>query len=126
MVFEVCKGSQLVVLVVVLMVFEVIEQYVICVVEVWKFGCKWIDDGVILVVVKDDCVVCIEVGYGLEGVFIDFISRCIIDEVILLCFWVQDYYGGISVGLVCMVGVIDGEFLFELVWVFECDGGGLW
>lgn len=38
------------------------------------------DDGALFIVVKDDCIVWIEVGYGIEGVLMDVISSCIIWE----------------------------------------------
>ena len=46
---------------------ETIEQYSIRVVEAWKLGKKGVDNGLLLLVAKDDHKVRIEVGYGLEG-----------------------------------------------------------
>ena len=46
---------------------ETIEQYSIRVAEAWKLGRRGVNDGVLLLVAKDDRAVRIEVGYGLEG-----------------------------------------------------------
>ena len=46
---------------------ETIEQYSIRVVEAWKLGQKGKDNGLLVIVAKDDHKVRVEVGYGLEG-----------------------------------------------------------
>jgi uncharacterized protein len=109
--FEKRKGSQLVVLIVPTSAPETIEQYSIRVAEVWKIGRKKIDDGVLLVVVKNSHKVRIEVGYGLEGALTDLTSKRIIDEVIVPRFQSGDFAGGISVGVEWIMAVIDGETL---------------
>ena len=48
--------------------------------ETWKLGRKGIDDGVLLVVAKNDRKLRIEVGYGLEGVLNDATAKRIIEE----------------------------------------------
>src|SRR5580704_9109675 len=80
--FEARKGSQIVVLVVPTTAPESIEQFSIRVAEAWKIGRKKIDDGVLLVVAKNNHKIRIEVGYGLEGALTDVVSKRIIDEVI--------------------------------------------
>lgn len=60
---------------------------------------------------------CIEVGYGLEGVFNDVIVKWIIDEIIILKFKVGDLLGGIVVGVDVMLIVIDWESLLVVVFV---------
>jgi hypothetical protein len=50
---------------------ESIEQYSIRVADQWKIGRTRVDDGVILVVARNDRTVRIEVGYGLEGAITD-------------------------------------------------------
>src|SRR3954452_6795064 len=61
------RGSQVAVLLVPTTQPEAIEQFSIRVADQWKIGRKRIDDGVIVVVAKNDRTVRIEVGYGLEG-----------------------------------------------------------
>ena len=107
--FEERKGSQVAVLIVPTTSPESIEQYSLRVVESWKLGRKKIDDGVLLIIAKDDRKLRIEVGYGLEGVLTDFTSKRIIDEIITPRFKNGDFAGGISDGIDKILSVIDGE-----------------
>ena len=107
--FEQRKGSQVAVLVVRGTQPESIEQFAIRVAEQWKLGRKKIDDGAILVIAKDERSLRIEVGYGLEGVLNDAVSRRIIDEIIVPRFKTGDFGGGVTAGVDAMLKVIDGE-----------------
>lgn len=107
--FEARKGSQVSVLIVSSTAPEAIEQYSVRVVEQWKLGRKKVDDGALLIVAKDDRTMRIEVGYGLEGVLNDAVSKRIISEVITPKFKRGDFYGGISDGIGRMMLVIEGE-----------------
>ncbi|CAN7171817.1 YgcG family protein [Paraburkholderia hospita] len=109
--FEEKKGSQISVLIVPTTQPETIEQYSIRVVEQWKLGRKHVDDGVLLIVAKNDRTLRIEVGYGLEGVLNDATSSRIINEVIVPRFRQGDFYGGITAGVSSMMNVISGESL---------------
>ncbi|MDD5181028.1 MAG: TPM domain-containing protein [Gallionellaceae bacterium] len=109
--FEAQKGSQVAVLIVPTTRPEAIEQYAIRVVEQWKLGRKKVDDGVLLLVAKDDRKLRIEVGYGLEGVLPDVIARRIIAEDIAPHFKQGDFYGGIEAGVNRILAVIQGEAL---------------
>ena len=111
--FEARKGSQLAVLLLPSTAPETIEQYALRVAEQWKLGRKKVDDGLILVVAKDDHTVRIEVGYGLEGAMSDIISKRIISETILPRFKQGDFYGGIATGMDQVIRVVDGEPLPE-------------
>ena len=88
---------------------ETIEQYAVRAQERWKLGRKGIDDGVLLVVAKDDRALRIEVGYGLEGALPDAIAKRIIEEDITPQFRRGDFYAGISAGVTRIMAVIDGE-----------------
>ena len=105
------KGSQVVVLMVPTTKPEEIEQYAIRVADKWKIGRKKVDDGVILLIAKNDRAVRIEVGYGLEGALTDALSKRIIDGAIIPLFKQQDFYGGILSGVTQIGRVIDGEIL---------------
>lgn len=108
---EARKGSQVVVLMVPTTKPEEIEQFAIRVADKWKIGRKKVDDGAILLIAKNDRTVRIEVGYGLEGVLTDALSKRIIDGTMIPRFKQQDFYGGIS-AVVDQIGrVIDGEIL---------------
>jgi uncharacterized protein len=108
---EARKGSQVVVLMVPTTKPEEIEQFAIRVAEKWKIGRKKVDDGVILLIAKNDRAVRIEVGYGLEGALTDALSKRIIDTAIIPRFKQQEFYGGIFAGVDQIGRVIDGEIL---------------
>ena len=50
--------------------------------EAWKLGRKGVDDGVLLLIAKQDRKLRIEVGYGLEGALNDATAKRIISETI--------------------------------------------
>jgi len=103
------KGSQLQVLMVPTVQPEDIAQYAIRAFEQWKLGRKGVDDGVLLVVAKDDHRVRIEVGYGLEGAIPDATSERVIQEYLVPKFRADDYAGGITDATATLVKLIDGE-----------------
>lgn len=107
--FEQEKGSQLAVLMVATTGTEGIEPFAIRVAEQWKLGRKGIDDGLILVIAKDDRRLRIEVGYGLEGVIPDAIAKRVISETIVPRLKAGDYAGGIDAGMTQLMALIDGE-----------------
>jgi len=109
--FEDRKGSQIAVLIVPTTAPEAIEQYGIRVAEAWKIGRKGTDDGVILIVAKNDRKLRLEVGYGLEGPIPDAIAKRIIRETITPRFQQGDFFGGISAGTQQLMRLIEGEKL---------------
>jgi uncharacterized protein len=78
--WEARTGNQMVVLMVPSTQPEPIEGYSLRVAEAWKIGRKGQDNGVLLLVAKNDKKARIEVGYGLEGTLTDVTSRRIIAE----------------------------------------------
>jgi len=111
--FEEKKGSQIAVLIVPTTQPETIEQYAIRVAESWQLGRKGVDDGVLLLIAKDDRTLRIEVGYGLEGAIPDAVAKRIISEIILPYFKTGDFNGGIRAGVESIIKVIEGEPLPE-------------
>jgi uncharacterized protein len=109
--FEARKGAQIVVLIVPTTHPEEIEQYSIRVVEQWRIGRAHVDDGVLLIVAKNDRRVRIEVGYGLEGALPDATANRIIAETIRPLFAQNDFYGGITAGVDQIARVVGGEAL---------------
>lgn len=114
--FEQQKGSQIAVLLVPTTQPETIEQYGIRVVEQWRLGRKGVDDGVLVLLAKDDRTVRIEVGRGLEGAIPDAIAKRIVEEIMIPHFRNEDYYGGISAGVERVIGLVEGEPLPEAAW----------
>lgn len=109
--FESSKGSQIAVLLVPTTQPEDIAQFGIRVADKWKIGRAQIDDGVILIVAKDDRTLRLEVGYGLEGVIPDAIAKRVIAETITPHFKAGDFYGGIDAGIGQLIRLIEGETL---------------
>ncbi|MGR9088179.1 MAG: TPM domain-containing protein [Gammaproteobacteria bacterium] len=109
--FENEKGSQIAVLMVATTQPEDIAEFGIRVAEAWQIGRKNIDDGVILIVAKDDRKLRLEVGYGLEGVIPDAVARRVIDETITPHFKQGDFAGGIDAGVTRLMQLIRGEAL---------------
>jgi uncharacterized protein len=112
--FQQRKGSQVAVLIVPTTEPESIEPFATRVFDQWKPGRgkvngKWVDDGVILLVAKNDRKMRFEVGYGLEGALPDATAKRIIDETIAPLFKQGDFYGGIDAGVDRAMRVIDGE-----------------
>lgn len=111
--FEAKKGSQIAILIVPTTQPETIEQYAIRVAEAWKLGRKGVDDGVLVLLAKDDRKSRIEVGYGLEGALPDAIAKRIVSDVMRPFFRQGDFYGGLVAGTGKIAAVIDGEPLPE-------------
>ncbi len=107
--FEERKGSQVAVLIVPTTAPEPIEAFSLRVVEQWKVGRKKVDDGILLLVAKDDRTMRIEVGYGLEGALPDATAKRIVSEVIAPRFKDGDYVGGIDAGVDRIMRTVDGE-----------------
>jgi len=107
--FEAKKGSQVAVLIVPTTQPEEIEQYGIRVEDTWKLGRKGVDDGVYLIVAKNDRRVRIEVSYGLEGALPDAVANRIITETITPHFKQGDFDGGVEAGVNQIISVINGE-----------------
>lgn len=105
------RGSEVALLIVPTTQPETIEQYAIRVAEAWKPGRAQQDDGLLLVVARDDRAFRIEVGYGLEGAIPDAIAKRVIEETILPRFRQNDYYGGLDAGIEQLFGLIRGEAL---------------
>ncbi|HEX5638136.1 MAG TPA: YgcG family protein [Gammaproteobacteria bacterium] len=119
---EQAKGSQIAVLIVATTEPEAIEQFSIRVVDQWKLGRKKVDDGVLLLVAKNDRAVRIEVGYGLEGAIPDAIANRIIAEYIVPAFRAGDFFGGIDQAVDKLIGLIQGEPLPEVTPGWEQTG----
>ena len=106
---ETRKGSQIAVLIVPSTQPEEIEQYAIRVADAWKLGRKGIDDGVLMLIAKDDRALRIEVGRGLEGAIPDAVANRITDEIMVPFLKQGDLYGGIQAGIVRLIRIIEGE-----------------
>ena len=75
----------------------------------WGIGQKGKNNGALLIVAPTDRKVRIEVGYGLEGLLTDAVTRLIIDNAILPRFRAGDFVGGIERGTDDIIQVLSGD-----------------
>ena len=111
--FEQAKGSQVVVLMVGTTQPEDIVSYANRVGNAWKIGRKGVGDGLLLIVVKDDRRVRIEVAKTLEGAIPDLAASQIIEQAITPNFKKADYAGGLNAAADQIMARINGEALPE-------------
>lgn len=89
---------------------ESLEDFSIRLAQAWKPGQKGRDNGVILLIFKQERQLRIEVGYGLEGALTDAKSGLIIQQVIVPRFKAGDFDGGVTAGVSAILQTIQGEF----------------
>jgi uncharacterized protein len=107
--FEKQTGDQVAVLTVDSLDGEAIEDYANKVARTWALGQKGKDNGVLLLVSKQDRKMRIEVGYGLEPVLTDLQTSIIQNEVIIPHFKQGDFGGGIEAGVDAILSTIQGK-----------------
>lgn len=76
----------------------------------WGVGNKTTNNGVVLLVAKEDRKVRIETGYGLEGAIPDMIAASIIDNSITPNFKEGNYYRGLDAGTDAIIKAAAGEY----------------
>ena len=103
------KGAQVAIVMLPTTEPESIEQFGIRLAEAWKIGRKGVDDGVIVIVAKDDRRMRIEVGYGLEGAIPDAIAKRIVAEQMAPRFREGDFAGGLRATVATLDKVMRGE-----------------
>ncbi len=89
---------------------ESLEDYSIRLAEKWKIGQKGKNNGVILLVVKNDRKMRIEVGYGLEGALPDALAGTIVRNEIAPRFRSGKFYEGIDAGIQAIMAATKGEY----------------
>lgn len=90
-----------------------LEDFSIRLAQTWKIGSKKNDNGVILLVFKDDRQMRIEVGYGLEGALPDATADLIIRNQIVPAFREGNYDGGIKNAVNAIMAATRGEYKAE-------------
>jgi len=86
-----------------------LEDFSIKLAEKWKIGQKDKNNGVILVIFKDDHKLRIEVGYGLEPTLTDAKCQGIIQNAIVPNFKAGDYDAGLKAGVSQIIGTLSGK-----------------
>lgn len=91
---EADTGAQVAVLTVPSLEGEALEDYSLRVAETWGLGRADRDNGLLILIARDDRKIRIEVGYGLEGVVPDVLAGRIIDNAMKPAFRQGDFSGG--------------------------------
>jgi uncharacterized protein len=89
---------------------ESLEDFSVKLATKWKVGTKNKDNGVLLIIFKDEKKVRIEVGYGLEGALTDATSSEIIRNQIVPNFKTGNFDKGISDGVSAIINVTKSEY----------------
>ncbi|KND48755.1 MAG: uncharacterized protein AB200_03165 [Parcubacteria bacterium C7867-005] len=92
---------------------ETIESYASKLFEEWGIGKEKEDNGLLLIVAKDDREMRIEVGYGLEPEVTDIESSYIIRDVLAPAFQAGDFDLGIRNAVQAIIVSISGEIKSE-------------
>jgi len=111
--YEARTGSQIAVLLVKSTEPEAIEQFGIRVADAWKLGRKGVDDGVLLMVARDNPSslrrLRIEAGRGVQGVLTDAQSKRILQDTIAPHFRQEHYYEGLVAGVGAIATLLNQE-----------------
>ncbi len=110
MAFERETTNQIVVVLIPSLKGDNLEEFSIRLAEKWKVGQKGKNNGVILLIVKNDRRIRIEVGYGLEGVLPDALAGSIIRQEIAPRFRAGQFYQGIEAGINAIMAATRGEY----------------
>jgi uncharacterized protein len=109
--FEEKRGSQVAVLLVPSIGNETIEEFAGRVTDEWQLGRKGVDDGVLLVVAKQERKIRIHTGRGVQGTLTDALSKRIVSDIVAPRFRNGDFAGGLDAGVDAIMKAIEGEEL---------------
>lgn len=123
---ERATSNQIVVLTVPSLEGESVERVALDVFNTWGLGQADLDNGVLVLIARDDREMRIEVGYGLEGTLTDSRAGRIIRSEFVPAFRNGNYDAGTLAGVSAVIGTIEGTYEPEDVasedqppWVFR-------
>lgn len=76
----------------------------------WGIGQESKDNGVLILLAKDDRKIDINTGYGIESIISDRDAKQIIERIIIPQFKQDNYYGGLDKGTDAIFKMLMGEF----------------
>lgn len=103
-------GNQVAVLTIPSLEGDDLEGYANRVFRTWRLGQADENNGVLLLIAKDDRKIRIEVGYGLEGSLTDAAAGSIIRNEITPRFRSGDFEGGTLAAISAILGTIEGTY----------------
>ena len=107
--FERKSSDQIVVATIESLDGEPIEDFANRQFRAWRLGQAGENNGVLLLVAKNDRKMRIEVGYGLEGTLTDLLSSLIINDTMVPFFRAGDFNGGVSAAVNDIITVLEGN-----------------
>jgi uncharacterized protein len=78
--------------------------------QAWGIGQEKEDNGILILLAKDDRRIAINTGYGVEHLLTDAMSKRIIERDIIPYFKQNDYPGGLNRGADAIFEVLNGEY----------------
>jgi len=90
-----------------------IADYGVRLAQQWGIGSKGKDNGILLLIAKDDRKVTIQTGYGVEGAVPDVIAFQIIRNIISPAFKRGNFYEGIDQATNALIAYTKGEYKAE-------------
>jgi uncharacterized protein len=112
-VFAQQESTQIAVLTIATLGGDSLEEYSLRVAETWGLGQQHKDNGALLLIVRNERKLRIEVGYGLEGSLTDLVAGRIIRDVITPQFRQGNFDQGVINGVEAMIAAVKGEFKNE-------------
>lgn len=79
----------------------------------WGIGQDNKDNGILILLAKEDRKIAINTGYGIESSLTDALAKRIIENTIIPHFKTGDYYSGLNNGTEVVFKVLNGEFKEE-------------
>ncbi len=107
-------GAQVVVAMIPTLGDDSIEDAALEIFRTWGIGSRDKNNGILLLIAKDDRKLRIEVGYGLEGAITDATAGRIIRDIIAPRFKQDDYDGGVLDGFNAIITLIAEEYDLEI------------
>ncbi len=87
-----------------------VAQYAVELAHKWGIGQKGKDNGILILVSKNDRRITIQTGYGVESKLTDALSRRIIETIIKPHFKNGEYFIGLDMGTTRIFQIMNGEY----------------
>jgi uncharacterized protein len=108
--FDLTDSTQIAILTIDSLGGDDLEDFSIRTVDAWEIGQRGKDNGILLLAVRDDRQLRIEVGRGLEGVLTDLAAGRIVDLVMIPRFQAGRIDEGFEAGVEALIQTTRGEF----------------